>query len=250
MSDFDQPITDHHAAIYGDYFDSVYSEANALSSGTFRAQLRQARHCFGPFLPAERDTPMIDCGCGAGFLVWSLREMGYRNAFGVDASESMVNACRANSIPVVHANALEHLRDNPATYGAILANDFVEHLDKTTSLEFLRLAARALKPGGRVLIAVPNALSPFGASYLYRDPTHEQLFTVETIRTMFAVTGLKEVSIAGARILPQTAPGKVLRGVRQVYRLWWRGFMVAEMGHREGLRAPMDIRLLAVGTPR
>ena len=121
---------------------------------------------------------MLDAGCGAGFLVWSLREMGYRNSTGVDASETMVAACRANGIPVIHANALDHLRDSVGQYDCILANDFVEHLDKTTSFEFLRLAARALRPGGRVLIAVPNALSPFGPSYLYRDPTHEQLFTV------------------------------------------------------------------------
>ena len=50
--------------------------------------------------------------------------------------------------------------------------------------------AAALRPGGRFVARVPNAVSPFGGHIRYGDFTHETWFTARSVRQLAAAAGL------------------------------------------------------------
>jgi hypothetical protein len=66
--------------------------------------------------------------------------------------------------------------------------------------------ATALRPGGRFVARVPNAVSPFGGHIRYGDFTHETWFTARSIRQLAAAAGLELVRVADC---PPPAHGAV-----------------------------------------
>lgn len=77
----------------------------------------------------------------------------------------------------------------------ITAFDLLEHLTKDETLALLRATHRALKPGGHLLLKVPNADGPFGAKILYSDFTHEQAFTPRSIAQVLAAAGFSDIEV-------------------------------------------------------
>jgi len=96
---------------------------------------------------------LLDVGCAGGFLVATARAQGWR-AIGIDlALEACRAATRAAAGPVVQADA----RALPFGAGALDAVTLVNVLDHTTEPHaVLREAARVLRPGGLLVLRVPN----------------------------------------------------------------------------------------------
>ena len=57
--------------------------------------------------------------------------------------------------------------------------------------------AAALRPGGRFVARVPNAVSPLGGHTRYGDFTHETWYTARSIRQLAAAAGLGPVQVIG-----------------------------------------------------
>ena len=68
-----------------------------------------------------------------------------------------VGEARTHAIPVVQDNVIDHLRTiEPGALDAIFSAHLVEHLPYEVVLELIELSFRALRPGGRLLLATPN----------------------------------------------------------------------------------------------
>ena len=98
--------------------------------------------------PSDR---VLDCGCGPGDLVAYLPEVDY---VGIDMDEGYIASARARfgdrgSFRLGPVGA-ETMRDEEH-YDLVLANGVLHHLDDAEVSEFLRLAARNLKPSGRLV---------------------------------------------------------------------------------------------------
>ena len=94
---------------------------------------------------------VLDCGCGPGDFVTYLPGVDY---VGIDMDESYIASARANygdrgSFRLGPVSA-ETMSDE-AHYDLILANGLLHHLNDAHVSEFLRLAARNLKPSGRLV---------------------------------------------------------------------------------------------------
>jgi SAM-dependent methyltransferase len=104
---------------------------------------------------------VVDLGCGEGNFVELLREHGI-HAIGVDSDPRCCEAARARGIEVVHQDALEYLEGlEPESIDGVFAAHLVEHLPYETVIEMLRLAHRALKPGGVIVLTTPNVRGLF-----------------------------------------------------------------------------------------
>lgn len=99
---------------------------------------------------------VLDLGCGMGGFVKLLRQHGI-DGYGVDSDPQCIAEARAHELPVIEADVVDYLRTlEPASLDAIFSAHMVEHMPYAVVLETIQLAHRALKPGGRLILATPN----------------------------------------------------------------------------------------------
>lgn len=163
-------------------------------------------------LPADRETKIVDLGCGSGFLVAYLQRAGFRHAIGIDSSKEQADYAAANGLPVRHGDAIEFVKTS-GPFGTIIATDFIEHLTKDEIVDFLMAARGALEPWGKVILSTPNASSLFGPTGRYFDFTHEVAFTENSLRQVLVSCGFHDIVIRDNRIPFGFRPKRLLRWV-------------------------------------
>jgi glycosyltransferase involved in cell wall biosynthesis len=175
-----------------------------------------------------RDLPrsrILDLGCSGGLLAEKLRSRGHFVA-GVDRSE--VGAVRNHTDAFIAADLNDGIpKAVGAGYDVIIAGDVIEHLVHPG--DALREMIRVLRPGGQVLLSVPNfahwyprlrvVIGLFG--YDRRgilDSTHLRFFTRSTLRRLIRATGFDvvEESVTGLPMVALSSGGRianVLQGI-------------------------------------
>jgi predicted TPR repeat methyltransferase len=120
---------------------------------------------------------------------------GY-DATGIDVSPEQVALASESGLEQIrHGDYRELLRERPGELGAVTATDVLEHLTKSEVLATFDAVAAALRPGGRFIARVPNAVSPFGGHIRYGDFTHETWYTARSIRQLAAAAGFGPVEV-------------------------------------------------------
>ena len=149
---------------------------------------------------------ILDIGCSGGLLAEHVRAAGHW-VTGVDYLE--IEGVRQRTDAFVRADLTQGIPvEVGGGYDVVIAGDIIEHLPRP--METLREIARVLRPGGQVLLSVPNfghwyprtrvAFGLFG--YDRRgilDDTHLRFFTRSTLRRL--------VRSAGFDILDERATG-------------------------------------------
>lgn len=147
-----------------------------------------------PHLPVTRTAVVMDLGCGQGQLVKELILHGYLNAQGIDISPEQVALAHAAGISRVQLGDYRNGFDG-SQLDVVTATDFFEHLTKTDVLEALDQVHAALRPGGVLILRVPNSVSPFGGNFRYGDMTHETSFTAGSLRQLSAAARFDEATV-------------------------------------------------------
>lgn len=138
-------------------------------------------------LPQAGLDRVLDIGCGAGGTSLWLRDHGTKVVHGIEIVEEQ--AARADEVldKVWHGSVEQHLGDVEGPYDAALCLDVLEHL--TDPYAVLRQVRDQVRPGGSLLVSLPNArYIGFIADLLFRgtvgytdlghrDWTHLRWFT-------------------------------------------------------------------------
>jgi SAM-dependent methyltransferase len=95
---------------------------------------------------------VLDVGCGAGDRLVDFRAFGW-GASGIEISAQAVAAGRARGLDI-HAGSLEDAPWPPASFSTICFYHSLEHMPSPSAA--LRKAFELLRPGGELLVAVPN----------------------------------------------------------------------------------------------
>jgi predicted TPR repeat methyltransferase len=166
----------------------AYASQHA-GQGDGRAMALAYRRELRPLLPAPKNGPIMDIGCGQGELVRLLLADGY-DAEGVDVSPEQVGIAHAAGLDRVREGDYRDFLDGrPGKLAAVTATDVLEHMVKEEVLDTFDHVATALAPGGVFVARVPNAVSPFGGHIRYGDFTHESWFTERSVRQLAATAG-------------------------------------------------------------
>jgi SAM-dependent methyltransferase len=146
---------------------------------------------------------VLDLGCGRGEALALLRDHGV-TAEGVDASARMVELCRERGLAAEEGDLLTKLADvAPGSLGGVVSFHVIEHLPPAVVDRLVRLASRALAPGGVLILETPNPLSMVvAARNFWLDPTHLRPVHPESLRLHYELAGFDPVERIDLRPFP------------------------------------------------
>ena len=116
------------------------------------------RRIQGFYLPFFRNRQglVVDLACGHGDFVELLTEQGVE-ALGIDSDPACCHAARQRGINILCEDVFAYLQGTAEeSLGGIFSAHLVEHLPYQEVMTLIRLAYRALEPGGIILLATPN----------------------------------------------------------------------------------------------
>lgn len=148
---------------------------------------------------------LLDVGCGYGFFLDLARKKGWQ-VYGIEPCEHARSYAASNSLEVDSGDLFTHAYKDE-TFDVVTLFYVLEHLPYP--LKYLKEIKRILKPGGLVLVRVPDTtpivkfLKILGVpNKLYDVPSHLSDFSPRTIALALGKTGFKEI---------QTFPGGATR---------------------------------------
>jgi SAM-dependent methyltransferase len=126
--------------------------------GRVPAIRERAAFSLGPLLhPWRRDGALLDVGCGAGMYLDLMRALGWSRTVGVDVSPRAVRQARDVLGLEAYAGDLRAVRLPGAAFDVVSLSHTLEHVDDPVAV--LAEIRRVVRPGGRVVIEVPNVRS-------------------------------------------------------------------------------------------
>lgn len=120
-------------------------------------------------LALAQDANILDVGTSTGTNLRMLRDLGFTNVSGLDASDEAIRFCQEKGFDYVHKGDACAMPFYDCSFDLVLATDVIEHLDDDVGA--LREIVRVLRPGGHVLITVPAFSSLWG---LQDDVSHHK----------------------------------------------------------------------------
>lgn len=147
--------------------------------------------------------PVLDLGCGRGESLALLRDQGIP-ARGVDSSARMVALCRERGLDAMEGDLFGTLAGvEEGSLGAVVSFHVIEHLPVGSLDRLVRLAYRALKPGGVLILETPSPLSMIvAARNFWLDPTHIRPVHPESLKLMYELAGFDPVERLDLRSFP------------------------------------------------
>lgn len=147
---------------------------------------------------------MLDFGCGAGWFAFRMREQGW-NVTGMDFNAHAAQRARLHYNIKVIVGTLPHPEVGPESFDLITMSNVLEHIHSPHPV--IAAAARALRPGGSLIITVPNleslAFRYWGPDWWALDlPRHLLHFSPAPLRRLVEGHGLH---VTRLRMLPRKA---------------------------------------------
>jgi SAM-dependent methyltransferase len=156
---------------------------------------------FTRWLP--REGPILEAGCGTGQFVLGLRARGY-DCIGIDYAERTVERVRAAvpDLPIFQGD-VTRMQYEDGVFAGVISLGVVEHRYEGPE-PFLSEMVRVLRPGGRLLVSVPdfNALrrrrhARGGYPAQCEGEFYQWAFPAEEFRTILRDHGLTVVAEHG-----------------------------------------------------
>lgn len=182
------PSTEELARLYQEEAGTTFHHGAGIALAyekRLEARLRLRR--LRPALDRSPEKTALEIGCGAGYLLESLRRQGWTVA-GTEMSEDYVRFARETL-------RLDVSRDRPLRkFGAVLLFDVLSHVPDPAAE--LRKSLLNLRPGGVLALETGNAaevpparFGPLGA------PEHLWHFSEAALRALLERTGFRDVAV-------------------------------------------------------
>ena len=234
------------ADLAGTYYAEPDADIAARSLAAKRARFREYQDLIKLDFP--KPGRVLDVGCNAGELLDLFREAGWSVA-GVEASPGPAAYARKKLNSPVWQGSAEEVIPESESFDLITMTHVLEHVKRPGDL-LVRLR-RALRPGGAILIEVPNAADPllklFRGYYRPLCPgDHVSFFDEASLRRLLEASGFSVgpmASPAHARDLVYSSALSAVDFARSLARRTGRageaGGVMAQTRYRGRLRAPL-----------
>jgi SAM-dependent methyltransferase len=136
------------------------------------------RPLLAEFVSFAEEPPLLDVGCGYGFLVECARQFGIQ-AIGLEAGSSALDFCKRTH-PLADIRPWKGGEDLPvasASIGGVVLNEFIDHITLKQNELLFRELTRVLKPNGVLLVKSPSKYNRFD-----QDEGHVTFFSPSEFR--------------------------------------------------------------------
>lgn len=183
-------------------------------------------------LPTDRDAEMLEIGPGYGQLLELLRrDLGYVRTTAIDLSEEVAEFCN-RALPGSTervTDTVAYLEAHGGRFERVFALHVLEHVPRAEAPGLARAIRGALRPGGRVVLEVPNLANLLTGSYLrYADLTHEWGYAESSLRHLLEAAGFVDVECFEERRpadeIKGLLAGAFRGGARWLQRAIYRGY--------------------------
>jgi 2-polyprenyl-3-methyl-5-hydroxy-6-metoxy-1,4-benzoquinol methylase len=207
---------------YDGYLSNYYGHVSPPSTLEWNAISALQHH--GPHFPSDKNAAILEIGPGFGSMMHALHHRrGYQKIKGIDISPEVVEWCNEvlpGSTELV-ADTSEFLKKHPEEFDCIIMLHVLEHVPKEHLISLLHTIRVALRPGGKLIVEVPNAAHPVaGVKNRYADFTHTVGFTDQSLRFVLRSAGFSEVSVYGCKILRKSLARIVQRTAQDTVELF------------------------------
>lgn len=188
-----QPDTATLTAAYsGEYTPHLRTGVSGWAKGVLE---RRSARLLDSFLAYPRR--VLDVGSATGDLLLAIKRRGNPNVTGVETSSGAVQQARGRGLDV-RQGELEDAAFEAGEFDTVLLSHTLEHV--ADPLAFMREVHRVLRPGGTVMLWLPNADSiecrVFGRFWIgYDAPRHLTTFSVGTLGTLLHLCGFRIVEV-------------------------------------------------------
>ena len=143
----------------------------------------------------------LEIGCGTGAFLAYLSAKGLTNFRGIDHDKAIRDVLPtevARKFDCVDVwEYLETARG--VKFDRIVLLDVLEHFSPEEGFQLLQMIKNTLVEGGKIIIKVPNASSPWGMNYQFGDLTHKAAYNGESLRQLATACDLTVDSIYDQR---------------------------------------------------
>jgi len=187
--------------------DEGYAEARAAR---YQSQAQVALR-LGDLTAGQR---VLEVGCRDGQTLMHMKRLGGVEVFGVEPGPEEAAQAIARGVDVFVGLLEEYAPSEDERFDQVQMFHVLEHLHEP--LAALTRLASWLKPGGTLLIEVPNVTQPYGAlEGNFFQNAHLTSFGANTLAAMFARAGLAPQKMADGGSLfmtgtPDATPGETL----------------------------------------
>jgi len=147
-------------------------------------------------LPENSETRVVDIGCAKGDLALGFADCGC-DACGVDISDQMIQEARKKGVSAIQGK-FEDVSISESSFDLITSIEVFEHMSDLK--EVLAKIKQALKPGGVLIVQVPNDIDGY-RRILFRKiwwmipPMHIRYFTRRSVENIFGRHGFRVIKI-------------------------------------------------------
>lgn len=143
---------------------------------------------------ASKEIKFLDIGCGRGTHIINFMKFLKGQFHGIDRCRSQIENVNIASCNLEH----ETLPYEDGFFDVIFSKSVLEHIKNTDN--FISEAYRTLKPGGVMIIMVPDWQSQM--KNFYDDYTHVKPFTIKSINSALKINGFSNIRVSYFRQLP------------------------------------------------
>lgn len=149
------------------------------------------------WIPWRAPGRLLDFGCGGGDFLVAMQKFGWQ-VQGMDNAAACARDVTGRTGIPVHVGTLPHPDILPESFDAVTMWNALEHVHQPR--ETVRAANRALRPGGILVVGVPNiaswAFEQFRERwYPLKVPRHLTHFTPNTLRETLNAEGFQVLSV-------------------------------------------------------
>ena len=161
-----------------------------------------------------------------------MNHWGFKNASGVDISPSTINFCRSIDLACeLTEDTTAWLSENKGKFDLITLLDVLEHVPRDQTISFCSALRESLKPGGTLIVQVPNLQAPDGHLHHFNDFTHVSGFIEHSLSQVLLTAGFGEINFYGFEEFYESSPKVMIKKVFRLFYLKWVRFTRAINGN-------------------